>query len=82
MATETDLDMAVAAAKAAFKPWSTLHRDERSKLLIQFADELAAHKDQFIELVYRETGKPVRDLAKARQFQVSSILTATLEGIC
>lgn len=59
VATPADLDAAVFAAKTAFTAWSTLPYDERSNLVKAFANALEQHKDNFTELLHRETGKPV-----------------------
>lgn len=63
VATPVDLDDAVSAAKAAFTAWSALPHDERSKLVKEFASVLEQHKDEFTELLHRETGKPVSRMA-------------------
>lgn len=82
MATETDLDLAVSAANTAFKAWSKLNHDQRSKLLIRFTDELEAHKDGFTELLHRETGKPVCDPLAIRLPRGSLMLISILVTIC
>lgn len=60
VATPTDLDDAVSAAKTAFTTWSALPHDGRSKFVKEFASRLEQHKAEFTQLLYRETGKPVR----------------------
>lgn len=49
---------AIAAAKAAFKPWSTLSWDEREKYIVDFANAIEVHEADFRELLCREQGKP------------------------
>lgn len=65
VATQKDLDDAVAASKSAFTAWSKLSHDERSKLVKDFANALEQHKAEFTELLYRETGKPVSEKTKS-----------------
>ncbi len=56
----TDVDAAVAAARAAFDagPWRTMTTSERGKLIWKLADLLEAHLDEFAELETLDNGKP------------------------
>jgi aldehyde dehydrogenase (NAD+) len=58
---EGDLDLAVAAARAAFEsgPWAKMSGHERGRILMKVGDLIMQHAD---ELAYRETidmGKPI-----------------------
>jgi len=48
----------VQAAKAAYPAWRKLSQDERAAYLVKFADAIEAHKQEFIDLLGREAGKP------------------------
>ncbi len=63
----TDVDPAVAAARAALGPWSALPRDARAAHLAALRDHLAAHADELAALITAEMGAP---LAIARKVQV------------
>ena len=60
VATESDLDDAVKAARNAFPAWSKMKWEERGKLLVKARDVLAGVKEEMAEIVLREGGKPVR----------------------
>ena len=60
VATRKDLDDAVVAANSAFKEWSGMQHSERRQLLNEFADGLETYKKELTELVFKESGKPVR----------------------
>jgi acyl-CoA reductase-like NAD-dependent aldehyde dehydrogenase len=49
----------VSAANKAFKTWSRTAWEERSELLIKFADELEKYKDEMNDLLEKESGKTV-----------------------
>ncbi|CZS79484.1 unnamed protein product [Fusarium graminearum] len=56
--TQDDVDRAVSAAKAAYPAWRKLSWGERANYLVKFADAIEAHKQEFIDLLGREAGKP------------------------
>ncbi len=56
------VDQAVAAARAAFPAWSALPDAERRAYVMRLADLLEANLPEFMELVTRETGKPLGGL--------------------
>ncbi|MBX9926578.1 MAG: NAD-dependent succinate-semialdehyde dehydrogenase [Hyphomicrobiaceae bacterium] len=58
-----DALIAVAAAEAAFKPWSRTLAKERARLLRRWFDLILAHADELALLLTKEQGKP---LAEAR----------------
>jgi acyl-CoA reductase-like NAD-dependent aldehyde dehydrogenase len=59
VATQQDLDEAVAAAQKAFISWKKVPLAERQKMLIRYADALVPYHDQLKDLVIQEVGKPV-----------------------
>ena len=66
VATESraaDVDAAVAAARDAFGSWRRTTPAERSAMLLQAADVLAAHADELADLEVADTGKP-RDVTR------------------
>lgn len=67
-----DIGAAVAAAKAAWRPWSQRSVVERGDLLRRFAEVLESRAEDLHAAVRAETGKPRRDLegefGAAREF--------------
>jgi aldehyde dehydrogenase (NAD+) len=60
-ARETDVDRAVAAAKAAAPAWAAMAAHDRGHLLMKLADRIEQEKDAFARLEAMDTGHPVRD---------------------
>jgi len=60
-ASKRQLDLAVAAAKAAFPSWSALPIAERRGKIVAMADTIAAHSDELAKLLTSEQGKPLPD---------------------
>jgi aldehyde dehydrogenase (NAD+) len=58
----TDIQAAVTAAKAAWRPWSQRSAVQRGDLLRRFATVLEDGAEELIAAVRAETGKPRRDL--------------------
>ena len=58
IASEADLNDAVAGAKKAFPAWRDTPLEKRKELLIKFAELFGSHHDQFTELLCKESGKP------------------------
>ena len=58
-ASAEQVGRAVAAARAAFKPWARLGLDARIAIIRRFGELLAANKAQLAEIIARETGKPL-----------------------
>jgi acyl-CoA reductase-like NAD-dependent aldehyde dehydrogenase len=54
--TVTDVDAAVAAAKAAFPTWSTMSVEERAKFMTRIGDALSASADELATTISKETG--------------------------
>lgn len=59
VATRKDLDLAVAAAKDAFKAWSKVSYEDRKRAVLAYADAVDGHRTQFRDLLISEQGKPV-----------------------
>lgn len=58
-AAEAHLDRAVEAAQGAFFAWSQTTFDDRCDLLKRYAKAFLNYEKEFIELLMKETGKPV-----------------------
>ena len=56
------VDQAVAAARAAFPAWSRTSNEERKRLMHELAGALEANMPALMELVTKETGKPLGGL--------------------
>ncbi|WYZ39875.1 hypothetical protein EsH8_IV_000216 [Colletotrichum jinshuiense] len=59
VATSSDVDRAVAAAKDAFKIWSKVPYEERRKAVLAYADAVDRLRSQFRDLLISEQGKPI-----------------------
>ena len=64
--TSADVDVAVAAARAAFPGWSATAPEERGKYCARIADGLAARMDEVATLISQEVGM-VKSLSKIIQ---------------
>ncbi|GAD97180.1 hypothetical protein NECHADRAFT_43411 [Paecilomyces variotii No. 5] len=60
VATEHDVNEAVAAAKKAYPAWSRTPWSERAKLLTRAKDALLERKDEMAHLIMQEGGKPIQ----------------------
>ncbi|MET1005966.1 MAG: aldehyde dehydrogenase family protein, partial [Propionibacteriaceae bacterium] len=58
ISTTGDVDAAMQAAKAAFKPWSRLTPSERQRALLKLADAIDDNSDAIVEAQHRNTGQP------------------------
>ncbi|KAH9205874.1 aldehyde dehydrogenase [Leptodontidium sp. 2 PMI_412] len=63
VASDKDVDSAVAAAKSAFKTWRKTTSSQRAEMMIRFADLLEKHIDEIVKLDTICMGAPVH-LAK------------------
>ena len=61
LATQADVDAAVAAAKAAFPAWSATAPLRRARILMKFRELLEAHRDELAKLITSEHGKVFSD---------------------
>lgn len=66
IASEKDLDDAVAAAKKAFPAWRDTPFEQRKELLGKLTELYQQHIDEFTSLLCQESGKPVRTCAGAQ----------------
>ncbi len=62
---ESDIDKAVAAAKAAFPIWSKTHGAERRKILIKVAEAIEARAEEIAFTECMDTGQALRFMSKA-----------------
>ncbi|MFC0402471.1 CoA-acylating methylmalonate-semialdehyde dehydrogenase [Paraburkholderia rhizosphaerae] len=61
LASVTEVDAAVAAAKAAFPAWSETAPIKRARVLFKFKELLDKHHDELAEIITREHGKVFSD---------------------
>nr|ACV84070.1 DddC [Halomonas sp. HTNK1] len=61
LASQADVDSAVAAAQAAFPAWSDTPPIRRARVMFKFLELLNAHKDELAEAITREHGKVFTD---------------------
>lgn len=86
--TSADVDLAVAAAEAAFPKWSTMAADQRSRLLLKLADLIESRLEWLAESETRDQGKPIAlsrsmDIPRAAQnirFFATAILHSKSES--
>lgn len=57
MASRKHLDLAVAAARRAFKPWAATPIPERQAMVSRLGDLIEEHREAFIRLLITEQGK-------------------------
>jgi acyl-CoA reductase-like NAD-dependent aldehyde dehydrogenase len=60
IATKIDLDTAVECARSAFSKWSQTPFEERKAAMLNYANALEKAKPDFVSLLTKEQGKPVR----------------------
>src|SRR6202171_6799656 len=60
-ASRSQLDAAVAAAKAAFPAWAATPIEERRRLVIKMAEAIEANTNELARLLTSEQGKPLAD---------------------
>lgn len=58
-ASINQLDLAVAAAKAAFRSWQHSSHEERRQILHRIADRIEANAGELAEIIVKEQGKPL-----------------------
>lgn len=61
LATQAELDAAVAAAAKAQPGWAATNPQRRARVMMKFADLITTHMDELAELVSREHGKVLAD---------------------
>lgn len=57
--TQQDVDDAVASAQKAFEKYRYTSLEKRKELLQKFSDAYMSHAEEMIDLLCKETGKPV-----------------------
>ncbi len=57
----TGVEQAIAAAKSAFKSWSTTSANERAKLLRRWYELMLQHQDDLASILTQEQGKPLAE---------------------
>ena len=57
----SNVDAAVEAAKKAYLPWTKLTLDDRKRYLLRLKEVMETHKNQMVEAIARDTGKPLWD---------------------
>lgn len=62
IATQKDLDDAVASAEKAFESWSQVPIEKRKEMLQKYCDLYMSYNDEMTDLLVKETGKPVSSL--------------------
>src|SRR5450631_1778610 len=70
-AGKADVDLAVAAARAALKVWSGMRAAERGRILQRAASLLEEHQEELIELESLDAGKP---LAAVRRQDMAAVI--------
>jgi acyl-CoA reductase-like NAD-dependent aldehyde dehydrogenase len=60
LSTKEDVDMAMLAAKKAFKSWAGTSTFKRRAAVLAFANALESEKEGFSQFLVQEQGKPVR----------------------
>lgn len=58
VASQAQLDLAVAAAQRAYPGWAATPLDQRQAIVSAIGDRLEAHAEEFMALLTREQGKP------------------------
>lgn len=58
VATDADVNAAVAAARRAFKSWRNVPIEERRQGLLKWSDRLVEYKDELTDILCKEVGRP------------------------
>ncbi|MDE1045881.1 MAG: succinic semialdehyde dehydrogenase [Candidatus Nanopelagicales bacterium] len=61
LSSESDISTAIHTAKAAQVAWGSQGLRNRARVILRFHDLVLAHKDELLDLIQWETGKPRRD---------------------
>ncbi|MHC0054721.1 aldehyde dehydrogenase family protein [Actibacterium sp. D379-3] len=72
-ATKEDVDRAVAAADAAFPAWAAMTVDERSAILMTFADRIAERADELLEVEVLDTGNTITPMRGDVNWAIKSL---------
>ena len=71
VSSSDDVDAAMKAAKAAFKPWARLTPGARQLALLKLADAIEANADALVEAQHRNTGQP-RDTIRTDEIEAGA----------
>lgn len=74
------IDEAVAAARAAQKPWRKRSLEQRKALLLAYQAKLRAHAEEIAKTIAREVGKPLWDARNEVNAMVSKVDLSIGEG--
>ncbi|KAL6716835.1 hypothetical protein ACLMJK_004747 [Lecanora helva] len=72
-ASEDDLKYAVDAAERAFSAWSETSYEKRCELVVQYAEKFLNEEKGLIELLMKETGKPVGWVNKYHSIRLANL---------
>ncbi|WP_154223728.1 CoA-acylating methylmalonate-semialdehyde dehydrogenase [Marinicella rhabdoformis] len=61
MATESEMEQAIASAKNAFETWKDVPVTKRARMMLQYQHLLKEHHDELAEILALETGKNFED---------------------
>lgn len=75
LATPSDLDAAVAAARAAFPSWAARSSADRAELCGRVAETIDAHAEELAHLLTLEQGKPLNGLGS--RFEIGGAVAWT-----
>lgn len=53
------VDLAVEAARKAFRPWADLHQGDRVSMVMKAKEKIAERAEELARVISRETGKPL-----------------------
>jgi succinate-semialdehyde dehydrogenase/glutarate-semialdehyde dehydrogenase len=73
--TREEVEAAVARARAAQPAWAALSMQERIDYILKLRDEILNAQDEIIDVVIRETGKPLQDALTFEVFAVCDFLS-------
>ena len=76
LATDTDLDEAVAAAQEAFLHWSVVPDAERQEACRRIAATIGEHAEELAQLLTREQGKPLNGMGSRFEIAGTQAWTA------
>ncbi|MCC2615835.1 CoA-acylating methylmalonate-semialdehyde dehydrogenase [Aestuariibacter halophilus] len=60
-ATDSEMERAIASAKAAFETWKEVALPERARVMMRYQQLLKEHHDELAEILAKETGKTFAD---------------------
>ncbi|WP_029048618.1 NAD-dependent succinate-semialdehyde dehydrogenase [Cupriavidus sp. amp6] len=80
LATEEDLDAALAAAQRGFAAWSAVSPWERARIMLKAADLITARKPDIARMLTLENGKPLADALGELDRVIETIVWCAEEG--